>query len=295
MSKSRLVETTFQSGPDDGLAAVDVYKKDTSEVVNSYDATEPEAIDVLDSLNGKADESNKDEPPSDSEGNDDGSSNPEGSDSSGNDDPFESLNPDTSDREITDSELVDRLTEGDQELGQCLRDLDDKTLSKLDIPKTSRDSIFGDFGGIKAKLPSKVPLPSVKSVATMVNNLSKGNYPAIIQDVGSKTNLIGSLTNIASALKLPDAFSKIAEYSGISTSILVDAAKQGINSSLARGDLGAFKDVAKSSVASRMKYVIPNISNKAIRALEKPVEVDLRNYSDFYDDTTKALDKMDSS
>lgn len=316
MSKSRLVKTTFQSGPDDGLAAVDVYKKDTSEVVNSYDATEPEAIDVLDSINGKADESNKEDPsgenasndnPDDGgdpqgaggeDGGDTGGGSDGGSDSppdGGDDDPFGTMDPDTSNREITDDEIQDRLSDGDEELGQCLRDMDDRTTSRFKLDPSAANKVFGEFAGIKSKIPTLVPVPTIRNMATMVNNLSNGNYPSVIQDVGAKSGLIGSITNLTSALKLPGAFSKIAEFSGISPNILVDAARIGISTSLARGDLGAFKDVAKSNIASRMKYVIPNLSNRAISAMQQPMDVDLRNYGSFYNETRSALDTMDPS
>ena len=45
---SKLAKPSFQTGPDDDLAVIDVYKKDTSEIVNSYQEKDNETIEAVD-------------------------------------------------------------------------------------------------------------------------------------------------------------------------------------------------------------------------------------------------------
>lgn len=62
----KLAKPSFQTGPDDELAVVDVYEKDKSEVVNSYQEKDNEAIEAVDkAIEASADDITKD-------GNDDG-------------------------------------------------------------------------------------------------------------------------------------------------------------------------------------------------------------------------------
>ena len=53
MTAPQLAKSTYISGPDDKLAVIDVYEQSGSGVVNSYQETHGEAIDVLEGLNGE--------------------------------------------------------------------------------------------------------------------------------------------------------------------------------------------------------------------------------------------------
>lgn len=299
MSKSKLVKTTFQSGPDDGLLAVDIYESESGEVVNSYDKTESEALDVLDTLNGKASagspisgllglsglgglaEQFGSNLLSDLVG---------GLDLSN---PFTNLNPDVTQQLLDMDESVARYSNEDINAAAAIREMSDPVKNQFLIPKTDANNVFGTFSDVTKKISTVLPITDTRNIGNLVNNISKGNYPTSYVDKGALSNLISNTVNMASIAKLPKAFSTIAQYSGIDTRVLTKAATSAINVSLQRGDIEVFKDVARTSIANDLKYAMPNVVNRVIGSVERPREVTYNDTPRYYQEARDSFTRVD--
>lgn len=284
MSQSRLVKTIFQAGPDDQLIVKDVYDSNSSEVVNSYDKTEPEALDVLDPLNGKAkdEKQNNEDTPSDS---------PDSSDSGGGNDPFSDLNPDTLSRDIGLEEMLDRYGNGDVNIETALREMSDGASGDFDLPDEFANDVYYNLGDKSGKLLPSFPVGDARRLASIVNSLCNGSYNLGITDSGALTNLLARLANMASAMRLPGVLGAVANC--FSPDILNGAAVSGINSSLGRGDIGVFNDVMRTGIGGGLRYSMPNIVNQVINGARRPREITNGGLANYYQDARNGLSTVD--
>lgn len=305
MGKSALVDTTFQAGPDDSLLVVDVYDKGDSGVVNSYQKKDAQAIDVLDSLNGKGGGGGGGDSGGGSGGSSGGGSGGSGGSgggggggSGGNTD-SDSNNDFASDfGDLPENDWVDpgpdieRIVNGDSDMANYFDGIDEAVQRQMDLGNYDKDQVFGDFGGIINKIPNIVPYGNLSNITGVINQVTKGNFPATFTDNGAIAGLIGNLANVGSSLNLPNVFSKISEFGGLATDVLLNAATIGIQASLARGDISVFNDVAKTSIANQLMYAMPNVVDRVIGSSRRNRNLDYNGYSDYYDNTRSSFNKV---
>lgn len=313
MGKSNLVETTFQAGPDDKLLVVDVYDKGDSGIVNSYQKKDAQAIDVLDSLNGKGGGGGGGSGGSGggsggnggsgggSGGNDGGSGGGSSNNSSGGNNSndassndFASDFGDLPENEWNDpGEDIERLVNGDSDMANYFDGFDEAVQKQLDMGNFDKNQIYGEFGDITNKIPNIIPYGNLKNITGVINSVTNGNFPSTFTDRGAAASLVGNLSNIGSSLNLPGVFSKVAQFGGLATDVLLNAAAIGVQASLARGDIGVFNDVAKTSIANQLNYVIPNVVNRVIGGAKRNRNLDYNNYSNYYDEARGGFNTVD--
>lgn len=314
MSQSLLAKTTFQTGPDDSLRVVDVYGEQASGVINSYQAKDSEAIDVLDALNGKQDE--KQDPQNDQDNPGDSDSSPDsdapaddpsdpqsdpGSGDSGNgsggsssdNGPFDSVNPDFSGGQNDPSDLQDRFSNGDSDLQEQLGNLSDLSAGQFNYGNAAPQVITGTFNNLPVNIPATVPIRDVRSLNGILNNLTGGKYPLSITDTSSLTGLLGSVLNAASGLNLPSVFTSLLSSGKVDKNALYNAVNYALPQTTARGELGLFKDIASSAYAGQLKQNLPNIVSSVLTNVQKPYNLPRAQYPTYYGEMRTGLSNVD--
>ncbi len=276
MSKSRLAKTIFQSGPDDDLIVKDVYESDSSEVVNSYDKTEPEAIDVLDTINGTADDDSQQQ----EEDNSNNENNEESSNENSNESPVDELGSGLED-------ILDRYGNADENIADALRQMSEEGRNKLLPTDQEIEDIYYSVGDKEGSFNPSFPIKDAKNLASIINSICNNSYGLNINDNGALAALLGALSNMASLMGLPGVLSAVQGC--LNPSVLMNGALLGINSSLKRGDVSVFNDVATLPIANQLRYRNPNITNQVIENMRRPSRLQEQGLSNFYQTTRNSL------
>lgn len=304
MSAPKLATTTFQAGPDDKLAVIDVYEKEGSGVVNSFQETHGDAIDVLDTLAGGG------EKPKDNAGNGEG-----GGDEFKESDPYSgdnAPNNDSSDLtggldgapDVGSAGEAERLANSDPDYISDIDDLDENVREGMCFRGDSTDEVFydiepledleeiNDYNWNPAKIVKGVNFRSVKSVNNIINRLSGGAVKGRITDVGGMASLIASSAIQGSRMGMPNVFNAITRGK-INKTILARAVGVMIPSIVAKANIPLLNDIARSPFGPMLPRVAPGIIGNTIKAIARPTGMPQNQYGQYYGNVRDTFDRID--
>lgn len=294
MTAPQLAKTTFRSGPEDELAVIDVYEKQGSGVVNSYQETHKDSIDVLDSLNGEG--------AGEGGGEGGGGSTPDGSES---EDPWESLgnnddlapNNDLSDLtggldgapDVGSAGEAERLANMDPDTISDIDDLDENVRDGMCFRGDSVDEVFADVNGIETKIPRGINFNSLNSMNNIIGRLSGGNIANII-DRGGAASLVASSVLQGSRMGIPNVFGGIvngvaagvAGNGKINNNVLARAVGMMIPEIVRNANIPVLGDIARSPFGNILARAAPGIIGNTIRNIARPTGLPQSGYSSYY-------------
>lgn len=296
MAGPKIAETIASTGPDDKLIVVDVYEKEGSSVVNSYQETHPDAIDVLDTAKGGGDAA--------------GGEAADAAGGEGGDDPLgDFINQFTGDdsaganNDITDLSDVDPSTDygldsmeelaaSNDDLLSDMTDMSDPLLSGLAIPGQVVPQIFAQNGDVLTRLLPGVGNRSLNAVTGMINRLSGGNFPTTILNNSGMGGLIAGLTNTASRIGIPGSFSAIAN--GINNPAVMDIALRTVLPEVVRrANIPLLNDIANTPLVRSVQNLIPGVIGETVRNLSRPTYLSQNQYSNYYGQTRQTFGRID--
>lgn len=270
MSLNLLAKTVFSSGPDDVLAALDVYDKLDSKVVNSIQQL-PDEDKFGKEIEYAGVPLEKDLP---------ALVLPDGNFGK----PIE-LDPKI---------LTERMSGTDNILQGLFRELSVAVKNgslMRGIKGGSKNGITGLLGGIVRKIiPGK--LKDAKVISSMISQFSGGNYSMTFTDKGGTSALISTLTSVGSSMGLPKVFSTLA--GGVTDkSILLNAAQQLLPSVIKSGDTGVLKDMLTTSVGKDIPGLSPNLFKSVLTNFSIPESTKQKNLSLEYDSISSSFNAID--
>lgn len=295
MSAPKLATTTFEAGPDDKLAVVDVYAESSGGIVNSYQETHDESIDVLDSLNGKAGDTTGDATDAlggsigdnvgDAIGSGLGGSNNDLSDLIGGLDGAPDIG------SIGD---LESLTNGDSDLLSSISDLAAPLSDSLSqIGQGFDDISVIENGVVVGSIAPGFDLKSVRGINDVVTKLSDGNYNGIINHAGGLSNLVSNVCNVGSRIGIPNVFSNITK--GINDIELMTKSLTNIVPNIIKtANIPLLNDIARTPLASVVKRIAPNVISNTIANITKPINMAVSDIGKFYSQARSTFSKIDA-
>lgn len=290
MSGPKIAKSTSANGPDDELIVVDVYDEDGSEVANKYQETHPDAIDVLDGLDGSDFDGKKKEGDfnavTDLTGLQELSPNNDLSDILG-DSPLTELD------SVSDAELDEWLSGGNFDILSELSSLGDNIKAGLRSGLGALDDIYADMNGVVTQIQGAIDPRSIHAIKDLLNKVGCGDYNPNIVYRGSTIGMLSGLINLASRLGLPSVFTAIANcisdpqiLTGVVKNVAIDAVK--------RANLDVIKDIANSPVAKEVISTMPNVVGGVVRDLGRPTYLQQEQYGSYYGQARDAFTSIDS-
>jgi hypothetical protein len=264
MSLATLTKTVFSTGPDDALATVDVYKKRSSSVVNSIQA-------VVDSA-----------------GLEDG---PLGLIKSAID-KVPGVNYLTDLVEGNSREdILKRFSADDSTLKSTFRDLSEGVQKAFKAGAGVGSVAKAVFNGQTSQL-IKRGLNDARTISTMVDRFTKGNYKVNFKDFGSVSGLVSSLAYEGSRLGLPNTFTTMAATIS-EKGILLASARDLIPRAIKNRDMNLFLDMSNSSIGRDLRNLNPNgirsmVSGFKIRKGDAAYQL-----SNYYDQVSTGFSRVD--
>jgi hypothetical protein len=238
----KLVPTVFQTGPDDELMAVDVYKGGGgntyggTESDSSYDAKRDEAIDIVDQIKEQIT-------------NDNGDNFAQSQNSEKGTEPYNA------------SEAFKRMAGESSAIIGFLNNLSNtaRDLFKL-LPESS--SIKTNNG---TNLNNSLSIKDVTSIVGIIGSLSNNNFTTKVTDQGATKELITSSVVSASKIGINGGFQAISKNPSIPKEVLVSAASDSIRQTLSDGNLGVALDVIQSDVSKDVLRKDPGLINQILK------------------------------
>lgn len=261
-----LVATIFEAGPNDDLLAVDVYEGGGGPVVNSYQKKAGGAIDVLSTINGGDSGGGGSSPPA----------------------PAPAPAPAPS---KTDVNKI--LSDGNSDIFGFLTNLSNSAAAKFGIDTTSVNTFTAVVNGITKALNTDYSASDVKAIAGIANVLSDGGYVNTVKDKKALDALVMSTVATGSEIGLPNVFSKIASNPKHDKSVLATAAKQAVETTVAKGDTSVFLDVVSTEYVTGLKTRYPAVINDVLTSTMLPDTLSEQGYGEFYKTITNGLSKVD--
>lgn len=287
MAGPKIANTTSANGPDDKLIVVDVYEENGSKVANSYQETHPEAIDVLDGLDGGGEEGLKDQ--GDIPVNDDF----DGLDSDSPNNDLSDIAPSYDFNEVSQDELDEWLAgENYDFLGDIndLGGLKDSFKSMIG----GLDQIYVDINGAVSKLNGAVSPRSLNALTSLINKAGCGTYNPNISYRGSSTSFLSGLINAASRLGLPGALNAILNcitdpnvIGGVLSNVLPRVASQ--------ANIPLLNDIGNSRIANDVIGIMPNVISQTVSNLGRPNGMQQSQYGGYYGQASQSFNNIDPS
>ena len=300
MTAPQLAETTFVSGPDDGLAVVDVYGEGGSGVVNSYQETHPQEIDPLSAADG---------------GNGDDQSGG-GGDSEGGEDRLEDITPvDYGDDSSPNNDLSDltggldgapdvgtsleaaRLASGDEELVSDIQGLDDDMRGAICMQPSFMDNVVHQVGDVVTNVSSAVNFNSLQNLNNMVSRLAGGGVGSFgnIRDLGGLSSLVSTATQVASRAGIPNVFTQIVAGGRFNKNILTAAVTNMIPGIVRNANIPLLGEIARSPLGNILASVSPGIIGNTIRSIARPTRMTQSQYGPYYGEVRDTFSRVDPS
>ena len=173
-----------------------------------------------------------------------------------------------------------------------------------DIPKNMQSMLTGgvnlnaiqnnvlmSVGGVTSKLTSNMDYHGLQAVTNLCTGVTGGTYTPAIQNRGGLAALIAGVTQIATSYNLPNVFSSIAK-TVTDPGILLAAAKPLIQSAAYSGNVDLFRDVANSSIGSRLPTIAPSTVPMLLGNMQRPTTLSQQSYPSYYQDLRKSLDTV---
>lgn len=290
MTGPKMAETITATGPDDKLIVVDVYQEEGSAVVNSYQETHPEAIDVLDTAKGKpqgGSEESSDDPLGDF------IDKFTGDDSAGaNNDISDLTDLDASTDYGLDS--IEELAASNDELLSDITDLSDPLKGALAIPGQVVPEIYAQTGDMLNRLRAGISTQSLGALTNIVNQLSNGQFPTTILNSTGIGTLVAGVTSAASRIGIPNTFSAIA--SGINNQSAMDIALRTVLPEVVRkANIPLLNDIANTPLVRSVQNLIPGIVGETVRGLTRPTYLGQNEYAGYYGASRQTFGRIDSN
>jgi len=258
MSLLNLARTTYLSGPDDKLAAIDVYKKSDSSVVNSIQTLENLMFDakaISSLLSGKG----------------------------------ANLIPVLKTLVVNTNvdKVSSRLFGGNVSLKSLYSDLSSVVKNSLSIEGNLKDKITATFKGSQSDIKLGC-FDDAKAIGGLVNEFTNKAYTGSFKDFGGVVSLVTNLTKQGSEIGLPKVFSTLATYVA-DDKVLASAARQLLPIASSRGDMNLFLDIASSPIFKQIKGINPGIINSMINAFKLPAGMDQRQSAPYYNSVSTSF------
>jgi hypothetical protein len=264
---ARLAKTTFSTGPNDVLAAVDAYLKKDSGVTNAIkdisDLFSANSLSVLKGgnlLNSKELKSL-----------------------------ITGVDVLTGKIKINPEALLKGVIASNPDLVSSLRGLGDDLQTKL-LSGVGVSDITATLQGISKSI-GIADLSTLTGVGSMVNSLSNGNFPISFVDKTGLTSLATSLIKQASSLGIPDTFTAFTA-SITDTKMLGDIAKQLIPSLITGSSSNLLKSIANSPIGKNIIKQVPNLITEYIGNYKKPAEIDQAQAKEEYETIDGSFEQM---
>lgn len=279
-----LVKTTFESGPDDSLAAVDVYEGGGSEIVNSYQKKSGGAIDVLSRVNGGGSGG----------GTSGGGSSGGGSSSGGSAGGSATSTGGASGggAALTKNQINRILSNGNNAIFGYLTDLSSEVSKKFGTDKDTKNKVGTVVKGVPKPLNTDYSASDVKNIAGIANALSDGKYDNKVTDKKALDSLVSATVVTGAEAGLPEIFSTIAGNPDHDVDVLANSAKEAIELTISKGSVDVLFDVAKTKYIDQMNTRYPELIQDLFVSLAKPDELTEQDFNSFYFDLTSNLDKV---
>lgn len=258
----KLVKTVFQTGPDDSLAAEDVYEGGGSPE-NTYDDKRGAAIDTMDAVSGEAA-------------------------SSSSSTPFAAATTaSAAATSYSSSESNSRMAGSNNSVVGFLNNLSQaaKDLFNL-LPSQSNLTAGG------TPVTGNVAISDVRAVVNIINNLSNNNFTRELVDTGAQTQLISNAITTASNAGINGGFQALEKNPSLDRTVLVDSAISSITSTVADGNLGVILDVSQTSLMSDIITRKPGIV-QTIFSSPAITNIPLKDQNTIYNVLKTSLDAAD--
>lgn len=258
----KLIKTVFQTGPDDSLAAEDVYEGGGSPE-NTYDDKRGGAIDTMDAI---GDSSNQPSTPAS----------------------FESATESsTAPQTYSSSEAMQRMAASSSSVAGFLNNLSQTAKDLFNLIPAQSNVIAGS-----QTVNSFLPINDIKAVVDIISNLSNNNFDNNVVDNGGQTQLIATTITAASNAGINGGFQAIEKNPSIDRNVLADSAAQAIEQTVAVGNIGVVLDVSQTDLMSNIITRKPGIV-QTILSSPSITNVPLRNQNVVFKVIKDAIDKAD--
>lgn len=225
----KLIETTFQTGPDDDLAAVDVYEGGGG-VENTYDDKRAQAIDNMDIVGASGSNSASQE-----------SFAPQAGGTFDN-------------SAFASPEAFQRMAGDTSALVGYLNNLSSAAKALFNL-RPSQSNISVGSNTVKQVANIK----DVKAVVNIINNLSSNNFDNKVVDKGASQQLITSSVVTASNNGIHGAYQALVKNPNLDRDILTNSAIDAIDQTIAVGNLAVALDVSQTELMASVMEKRPGI------------------------------------
>ena len=154
-----------------------------------------------------------------------------------------------------------------------------------------QNNVFMSVGGVTSKYTSNMDYSGLQAVSNLCTGVTNGGYAPTIQNRGGLAALIAGVTQIATSYNLPNVFSSIAK-SVTDPNILLAAAKPLIQSAAYQGNVDLFRDVAGSSIGTRLPTIAPSTVPTLLTNMQRPSTLSQQSYPSYYQDLRTSLDTV---
>jgi hypothetical protein len=224
----KLIETTFQTGPDDDLAAVDVYEGGGG-VENTYDDKRAQAIDNMDIVGASGSNSTQESfAPAGETGFDNSA--------------------------FASPEAFARMAGDTSALVGYLNNLSNAAKALFNL-RPSQSSVSVGSNSVKPVANIK----DIKAVVNIINNLSSNNFDNKVIDKGASQQLITSAAVTASNNGIHGAYQALVKNPNLDRTVLTDSAIDAIEQTVAVGNLGIALDVSQTELMATVIEKSPAI------------------------------------
>lgn len=258
-----LAKTTYVAGPNDAVAVIDVYKKPTSAVVNSWqDVGARVGLDISAAFGGVG----------------------KGQ--------ISALLKLTSDGKIQLSAqgILNRMTGGNSPLASAFRDVSAGVKAAIALPGQLINSVSATINGT-VRAVSAAAMDDVRGIASVINAATNGSYGISITDNGAMAGMVASVSLQGSALGLPKVFSTLS-LSIQSPSVLNTAASMIMRTATKLGNYDLIADIASTSVGRQMGALYPNVISDMVQGYRLPANTNQATYPGQYVDMKDTMDAI---
>ena len=259
----KLVKTVFQTGPEDELAAVDVYEGGGG-TENTYDDKRAEAIDTMAALTEEAS----------ADSNDESFATTDGQEAASEDFSF--------------NDIIDRMDGEQSGITGFLNNLSQTAKSLFNLLPT-QSSVFSN----NTSIGGSVNISDLKAIVNIINTLSNDNFKQGVVDKGAQAKLITtSVTSISNA-GLNGSYQALDKNPNIDRTVLRDSAVEAIKNTVVKGNLGVALDVSQTDIMTDVINKDPGII-KTILSSSTLLKIPLKDQSTLFKVFTDSFTKADS-
>lgn len=284
---NQLVKTTFEAGPDDKLAAVDVYKQAGGS--GSINRIQPLTIEVSQLLGGgfgsdllgeaqKAINDAKNMAANAVSGFTDALSQAISDKTRNAAKAKDLLSGTIDDIKVNKEELTKRVLSASSEFSTSMRgmtaELQDGMVKNIPL----RSDMICTVNDIKAKINSS-ELKNVESIGRLVNEISKTNIFKA-KDNSALAGILGTVIGTASRIGIPDSYNSIASTI-TDTKLLLSVTKIALPQVIDSSNMATLKSISRSPIGKLIESLSPGTIKSISKSYKFPQKTDKKNREDF--------------